>query len=298
MHTGTLNYYKESGIASIPNVILSLICASLLLLFTSYFYSLIVNFMPFIYLNFLIVAVFGLIVSLTSKAFCIVFKIRNLKKSKIITLVLAFLAIYFQWVSYVFIISSENLGLFMIFNQFSHFMNILLNPVLLVDSIIEINSIGLWSLGFSKINITGGILWGVWLFEALIIIAVAYIHFSKFEIIPFSEKSRNWFKKEFIDLEFERISFTNDFLKAFQLNPSQAILNLEKGNGTRYSKISIFSAKTEPKSIITINNIIIRERGKGQKEITPVLMHCYIDTIHLKKIKENFILKKAKTFDY
>jgi hypothetical protein len=298
METDTLNYYKESGIAPLLSVVLVLICASVPLLIISYFYSLIINFIPFIYLNFLIVAVYGIVISYTSRIFTLIFKIRHRKQSILLTFLLSLLAIYFQWVSYIFIAFNEDFSLFMLFNQFNDFASILLSPVLVYDLIIEINTIGFWSLGLSKLNITGILLWGIWLAEALIIIIVACKYFTRFEIIPFSEKNKTWFKKEIIDVAFERIVFTNDFLKLFQSNPSQSILDLEKGNGLRYAQISIFSAPTESKSLITIDNIIISERGKGKKDVTPVLTHCYIDNIHLKKLRENYTIKKANIFEY
>ncbi|MFS4484094.1 hypothetical protein ACKGJY_13820 [Hyunsoonleella sp. 2307UL5-6] len=297
MDNSSLNYYKESGVAQPINIGLTLACAFATLLCISYFYSLIINFIPIVYLNFLIVILYGYIVSYTSRIFNTIFKIRNRNTSITITCIIAVFAVYFQWVSYLYIISMEDFNPSLIFKEFGYFFNIFFRPDLVVLEMIEINKIGLWSLyGVSYIN--GLPLWLVWFAEAAIIIYVAIKSFSSFEIIPFSEKDNTWFKKEFIDFDFERITFKNKFLEAFILHPSKAILDLHRGDGLRHSKISIFSSETESKSIITIDNIIITKSGKGSKDVSSVLKHCYIDNIHLSKLRAQFRTKKASIFDY
>ncbi len=298
MEQNRLDYYKESGIAPPLNITLVLICSFITILFFSYLYSLITTYLPLIYFNFLIAIGFGFTISFTSRIFNVLFKIRNRKMTIITTVVISIFAIYFQWVSYLFIISYEDIGAFNIFSRLNDFFIILFRPDLVIRNIIDINKIGLWSLGTSNINIRGLILWLVWLAEASIILFISINNFINFDIIPFSEKDNKWFKKEFIDFDFEHIAYKKLFVEEFSSHPYESINKLKKGNGLRHSKISLFKSETESKSLITVNNIIVTQRGKGKKDITNVLKLCYIDNMVLSQLKGKYTIKKASIFDY
>ncbi len=298
MDSNRLHYYKESGIAPPLNVALVMTCGLLIILFVSYFYSLIITYIPIVYLNFLIVMAYGFVISFTSKIFNTIFKIRNRRKSIGITIILAVFGIYFQWTSFLFVISNEPFSLFMIFEHLDFFFSILLRPDLVVLNMLEINKVGLWSLGFSGINATGIFLWIIWLAEAVIIAFTAYKSFVSFEEIPFSERDDSWFNKETIDFDFEHIAFKKKFVDQFAQNPSEAISGLGRGDGLRHSKISIFKSKTESKSLISIDNIRITQKGKGKKDVTKVLKYCYIDNLHLSKLRTAYNIKKASRLDY
>ncbi|TYA84077.1 hypothetical protein [Seonamhaeicola marinus] len=296
----TLNlYYKESGIASPLSISLSILSGAIILLFCSFFYSLLIANLSFIYLNFLIVAAYGFIVCYTSRAFNMIFKIRNRKKSIVITIILALLAIYFQWISYIFIISFDELDPALLFKEWDFFFNLLIRPDIFVSTMIDISNVGLWSIGASNgTTLKGVLLWAIWLGEAAIIIYIAVKHYLNFETIPFSEKDNKWFKKELLDFDFERVVYKKSFVEELLQNPSEAILNLKRGDGLRHSKISVFSSETEPRSLITIDNIVITQRGKGKRDVTKVLEYYYIDNLHLSIIRSKFRTKTASIFDY
>ncbi|WP_248723719.1 hypothetical protein [Seonamhaeicola sp. ML3] len=292
-------FYKESGIAPPINLSLYFICSSIVILIFSFFYSLIITFLPIIYFNFLIVIAYGFIVSFVSRGFKAIFKIRNRKLSITATIILAVLAVYFQWVCYLFIVSFEDFKPGLLISEFGFFINILGRPDLVIEYITDINKIGLWSLGLSNpIPLTGIALWLVWLAEAAITIYVSWNNFQNFNEIPFSEKDNKWFKKETLDFDFERIPFKKNFIEDFTGNPSDTLINLGKGDGLRHAKVSIFSSDTEPKSLITVDNIVVTQRGKGKRDVTKVLEYCYVDNMHLMKIKDNFRIKKSSLFDY
>lgn len=271
MNQPKLDFYKESGIATPLNIFLVIIFSLISILFLSYFYSLIITYLPIIYFNFLVVIGYGFTISFISRIFNTLFKIRNRKKTIIITIILAVFAVYFQWVSYLFIISYDDYDFFQILNDLGYFINILFRPDLVVLDIIDINKVGLWSLGSSNLYIRGFVLWLIWLIEAGIIIFVSYNNFKIFNDIPFSEKDNKWFKKEIIDFDFEHIAFKKKFVEEFHLNPFESISQLKRGDGLRHSKISIFKSETESKSIVTIDNIVITQKGKGKKDFTKVL---------------------------
>ncbi len=292
-------FYKESGNASPLSISLSISSSLFIILFFSFFYSLLITYMPIVYFNFLIVAAYGFLVSFTSRASNTFFKIRNRKKTILITVALSILAVYFQWVSYIFVISFEDLNPTLLFEESTYFFKLLFRPDIIVTAMLDISKVGLWSLGFSNgPALNGIILWIIWLSEAAIIIFITINNYLNFENIPFSEIDNKWFKKEFIDFDFEHIAFKKKFVEELLENPSEIITSLKRGDGLRHSKISIFSSETESKSLITIDNIIVTQRGKGKKDITKVLEHCYIDNLHLSKLKGKFRTKKASIFDY
>ena len=213
MNKTKLDFYKESGIAAPLNTALVIFCSLITILFFSYFYSLIINYLPIIYFNIILVIVYGFIISYVSRLFNIIFKIRNRMKSIIITIILSIFAVYFQWVSYLYIISSENFSLFMVFEDLGFFFKILFRPDLVLNNILDINKVGLWSIGTSGIHLNGLFLWLIWLAEAAIIIYVSVKKYTTFNLIPFSEKNNKWFKKEVIDFDFEHIALGSCSLK-------------------------------------------------------------------------------------
>ena len=297
MNKVKLEYYKESGIANPISILLVMFCSLITILFFSYFYSLIINYLSFIYLNFIIVIIFGFIISYISRFFNIVFKIRNKKKSIIITIVLSFFALYFQWVNYLYIVSIENFSLFMVFEDLEFFFEILFRPDLVLNDIIEISKVGLWSMGTSGATPNGVLLWLVWIAEAAAIVYISVKSFISFNLIPFSEKDNKWFKKELINFDFERIAFKKQFVENFASDPFESINQLKHGDGLRYSKIAMYTSETETKNIITIDNIIVRQRGKGKKDITNVLKLCYVDSLFSSQIRSKHLTKKASIFD-
>ena len=298
MNKTKLDFYKESGIAAPLNTALVIFCSLITILFFSYFYSLIINYLPIIYFNIILVIVYGFIISYVSRLFNIIFKIRNRMKSIIITIILSIFAVYFQWVSYLYIISSENFSLFMVFEDLGFFFKILFRPDLVLNNILDINKVGLWSIGTSGIHLNGLFLWLIWLAEAAIIIYVSVKKYTTFNLIPFSEKNNKWFKKEVIDFDFEHISFKKDFVESFASNPFETISELKRGNGLRHSKITMYTSETESKNLITIDNIIVTQRGKGKKDITNVLKLCYVDSLFSSQIRTKFQTKKESIFDY
>ncbi|GFZ80233.1 hypothetical protein GCM10011531_07780 [Aquaticitalea lipolytica] len=286
-------FYQESGIANPLNISLSVTCSLIAICILSFLYSIITHYLPLVYFNFLIAIGFGISISFVSRFFNSIFKIRNRKKSIIITLVLAFIAVCFQWIWYLYIINSVE---FSFIDGITFFINMIFRPDLVIENIIIINKFGVWEMFGTTFK--GIVLWLVWLVEAAIIMFLSYNNYLHFQTIPFSEKDNKWFKKDYIDFDFEHIAFKKEFIEKFQINPSEAISELKKGDGLRHSKISVYKSDTEQKSIVTIDNIRVTERGKGKKDITTVLEPIYVDNQHLIKIRNSFKFKKASIFEF
>lgn len=282
-------FYKESGYATNLSLALVIACGIFSLIFLSMIYSMLIAFIPIVYFNILIVIGFGITISFVNRFFIRLFKIRNRKKALLLSVILGVIAVYLQWVWYIIFASSIEL---FSSNSFLNFVSLLFQPISVFDIISEIYSVGLWSI-FTLPTLNGPLLLLVWIAEASIIIFMSYFNYSRLEEIPFSEKENTWYKKEFIEGEFEYISFKKEFIEQFQNNPFEAIKGLKKGDGIRHSRISVFKTDTESNNLIKIDNVIITQRGKGKEDIVPVLKPYYIDNQNMLMLRKNYNFKKT-----
>lgn len=288
-----LNFYKESGVASPFSVILSFTASSLCMIVLSYFYSLIITFLPFVYFNIILVILYGYSSSLIANAFNTLFKIRNRKKSIIIVIAVAAIAFYSQWVSYLYIISSPEVSLSI---DFDYYLSIFSSPNLNLQNIIELGQIGSWEM--LSITFNGFLLWSIWFCEMALILCAAYYGVSNMRNKPFSESDNTWFKRNAFDLEFEAIKLRKNFISDYERNPFEAITSLEKPDAIRYSKIYIYSSKSETKNLISIENVFMSEGGKSKKEIEEIIAPHYIDTNYIIQLKQKYSVKKSSFFDF
>lgn len=293
MLTPTRQFYKESGDSNVLNLILSFIFCNFMLGVTTCFYSLFTMYFPVIYFNFIAVIALGFAIALTAKFSNRIFKIRNRKQEIIFTILLSVTTWYSQWVWSIYFLSLESFSLNL---DLIYLIKLFIRPDIIFQYIFEINSFGFWEI--FGMTIKGSILWFIWLAEAAIIIFISYNNYRNYPISPFSEFDNKWFKKEYIDIDFEYISFKQDFLDAFFENPSDAIISLKKGDGLRHSKIEIYPPDSSGKSLIAINNVMVTQRGKGKKELITVLEPFYIDHHHASALRNNFTLKKASLFEF
>jgi hypothetical protein len=276
--------HQESGIAPPINLSFIFIIGICIMFFLGFFYSALITLIPIIYFNIVILIGFSYTIAYTSYYLNIVFKIRDKTSSMIMTTVLALFATYFQWVFYLYIISSENVTPL---NDVSYILDLLLNPTYLIEFIIELNGTGAWEIG--DLNINGAELWIIWLGEILITLGISLRIYYNFNIKPFSEKDNQWYNKTKIDTDFEFINLKKTFLEEFYKNPVVALNSLKKGNGTRQSNVYIFSSKNQNSFLISIENSIVNK--KGRKEYSEVLEPCSLNKNHLIGIKEKFTIR-------
>jgi hypothetical protein len=236
---------------------------------------------------------YGYVVALLSVLFGKIFKLRNKKKTLIITLLTALFAFYCQWISYLYIISSEDVSLF--FDPHLYF-KLFVIPFDFFEDIVFLNAVGTWEV-FSTV-FKGNVLWLIWLLELFIIMASAYFGFSNIKTAPFSEIDNKWYKKEIFDSNFETIKLRKNFIEAYKKDPFTAISSLEPGNGIRYANIYIHSSKNKNKVLLSIENVIITERGKGKKDIEEILAPNFIDSTNYMQLKNNYKIKKSSFLDF
>ena len=293
MKNKSIAYYKESGIAPPINLLACFLTSTLIIIPVSYFFSLIITYMPFIYLNMVLVILFGYSISLIVNSISKLFKIRNRNKKVGLTLIVTLFGFYANWVSYFYLITTEKVTLFF---DISTYINYYLRPDLIVLNILELSKFGTWEI-FS-ITFKDSALWIVWIAEFLIIILTSYYGIIKAKEIPFSENDNKWYKKHTIDTDFEPIKFRNDFIDKYSENPFEAICSLGKSDFTRFSKIYVYSSDSETRNLISIDNVLISEGGKGKKEYDEILAPNYIDSNYMIQLRQKFKLKKSSFFDF
>jgi len=195
-------------------------------------------------------------------------------------MVLALFATYFQWVFYVYIISSYKITPL---NDLSYLVE-LLDIRVLTNIIIELNNVGAWEIG--AVTYSGTSLWLIWLGELILTLLISFKSFNRFELKPFSEKDNQWFNKDKIRTDFEFIHLKKTFLEGFHQHPVEALMALKKGSGTRQSNVYLYSSKSQDTFLISIVNS--SATNKGAKENYEVLAPCFLKRHHFIELKDTF----------
>lgn len=279
--TSSFKKYTESGIAPPLNILGILILAVAGSFVLGFLYNILIRFISFIYINVLVVFAFGYVLAYMSRGLNILFKIRSKTKAMFITAAIAILAVYIQWACFVYIFFVEDLSPI---QDFKSIVNIIIHPELLVQLMPEINEFGTWTV--SKTSINGGILWWLWLGEALLLIAIPLRLYMQFEIMPFSEADNRWYKKNRIDKDFEYIHLRRDFLELFAKSPVEGLNSLGKHDYSRYSRFYIYSDKNMRSFLIEIENVKLDH--KGRKDYSEILPPSHIAFDQIKQIQTSF----------
>jgi hypothetical protein len=292
MENNSLKFYEESGIAPVPNLVMSFLTGSIVVTFFSFYYSLLVTYMPFIYINVIVSILYGYLIALTSDQLFSAFKIRNRKKTILFAFLIAIVGNYSQWVSYMYVISTENIG---IFPDLGFYLELYIRPDYLIENMVYFSENGAWEL--FGVTIKGLVLWCVWLSEFAVIMFTVYYAASNKGIIPFSESSNQWFSKYTIDVDFEPIRLRTQFIESYTKNPVEAIKSLEKGNATRYAHVHIYKTKRDGRSLVSIDNLLVTERGKGKKEKEEIIAPHYLDNHHINQLMQEYKVIKNTPLD-
>jgi len=293
MENNSLKFYKESGIAPVPNLILSFLISCVIVTFFSYYYSLLVTFMPFIYINVIVSIVYGYLIALIANQFFELFKIRNRKKVMLFSLLIAFVGNYSQWMSYMYILSTEGVD---IFPNLRYYFQLFIRPDYLIDNMSFLYENGAWEMFGATMK--GIILLGIWIAEVAIIMLTTYYATSNKGILPFSESSNQWYTKYTIDVDFEPIKLRTKFIEAYSKNPVETIKSLEKGSPLRYAHVHIYKTKTDGRSLVSIDNILVTESGKGKKDKEEIIAPHFLESNYINELMQEYKVIKNTPLDF
>lgn len=158
--------YTVSEKTSVPGIIATVILGLLSAALTAYLYSFLTVIIPFVYLNFLITAGYGIALGFCVKFLSRLAKSRSLSRDLIIAGVIGVSGFFSQWVAHLlFLLMGEHSFAEYVFN-----FNVLFKPYLWTDLVIQLSETGSWSV-FGKV-VSGLLLWAVWIVEAVLIVGL------------------------------------------------------------------------------------------------------------------------------
>jgi hypothetical protein len=204
-------YYRESGkigIGSILSIFLAGIPAAAVLGF-AYGYAL--YYIPFIYLNIIITALFGMGVGLVIAKVAHLTKVRNQNSLSFITFSIGVVAAYFGWVFWLYAASEQTLLEF--------------NPFELFQTLKDLASEGVWSIfGYTP---KGFALYIIWAIEAIIIMVTA----SAITIMqdgeqPFCEKCNSWTEQLTISENLSPVENLKELVSSLKRNDLSELMKL------------------------------------------------------------------------
>jgi hypothetical protein len=254
MNSESLPVYRHSGKFGIHGPMLALVAATALGLPLGLAYAYLIKWCPFIYVNFLATAGYGLLFGLVAGFFLKFGKVRNTAFALFTGILVGCIAWYFNWSSHVYALF-KGAPLFSFPNVILDVMKMLYNE-------------GSWGMHNSG-NVTGIPLAIVWLVEAGIIVGLAALTTMGFvSDVPFCEKNQCWLDQE------KKISTLQNFtdplhllaLKAGDLGPLVKAQPKEAGANAFARLILKHSPRTQEFCTVRIENVTTTQDKNGNRK--------------------------------
>ena len=282
-------FYQEPLSESLKSIALVLIFITIWSLFFSYAYALFIAYSPLIYINFIACFAFGISIAYGVKIATSLLPIFKSKTAFKIAIIASLLSVYFSWAFYMLQFVSEST---MLHNNTLEYLYIF-NPINWLNTLLEINNFGLWSL-FGA-NFTGTVLWLIWLVEATIITSLAIGLNFESNLVLYSKMLNKKYQNFILDKDFKPMYATEEFKKDLFENCIETIKNLEFGGASYYAEISIFFLEREEKQYLSIENITsINSQSKSRKK---VITHLQISTKEAQMLMQMFKTRKQSLIE-
>lgn len=288
MNPNTL-FYEPSGRINPIGLAAAYIAGLLITSLLAYLYTLIIQFIPLIYFNFLITVGFGITLGVLVRLLTKLTQNRSLQHQLILAIVLGLFANYCQWVGFVVY---AVMGSIPSIGDYYLNLGLITAPDTFFGVIGEINRVGMWEVFGIPFN--GVILTIIWLLEFAIIAAFPVIGVYKAKPIPYAEDLQTWYPKYELDTDFEAILGPDRFVERLRENALTALQELEPGKAWKYSKAHIHYLPEATHQYLSIEKIYIEERGQGNKEVEEVVNNFRLDRQMAKAILDAFPHKKEK----
>lgn len=277
--------YQESGKTNPIRQTFSYLISIIVAVILGYAYSVVIIFLPLIYLNILVGIGLGLALGFISQ---VLFRLNHnrSKRSRIIqAVVIGLLVNYFQWTAYILWAFEGAIPGVDLYLSNLHWI---LVPESFFGAITEINRLGAWEV--FGIQFKGFGLTIIWILEFLIIMAGPIVAVVKSPAIPYSELQQKWYPKFTLTLDFESFSAVNQLIIDLRSNPLNTIEALGKGSGNRFVKIHVFYLKGENKHYLTFEkfHIEVKRDGKTKTNNSIILNNFAINGADAKEILDKF----------
>ncbi len=256
METGTLRPYRHSGKFA-PSALIVLPLAAVLLGWPLGFaYGYLIKWIPFVYLNIFIVLGYGAVLGAASDLLLAKCHVRNVVVAFVLAALVGVLAIYFQWNGHV--------------NALFEQAPLVCRPRGIWIAMQFLYEHGSWSIGrHSTGNVTGVMLAGVWVVEAVGIVApILYFGTDSARTIPYCEKSRSWLDDSskfdtlaaFTDAAQQAALAAGDLAPVIQARPREA-------GATQFARLILkHSPKCEEFFTLKVENVTLTTDKKGEVE--------------------------------
>lgn len=274
--------YTPAGHASASSILITLgigIVASLLL---SILYIILSQLIPNIWFIAICAFSLGMLLGLAIDLGIRIGKIRNLKAAVVIACVCGLLAFYMQWVFFDAVMYSQK-GF--TFNQSSAELKqlladmgfLFLHPGILFREIMALNNVGTFSIQGSG-NVSGILLWIIWLGEFLVIIGGSLVVAWNGQVSkPFSELNDAWMKARtpnpLIPFVADKDQFLNELRnKNFEIlkNHPDAIRQPD------YAEVIIYESQGDPTKYVSVVNVTPPSGRNKQVRKKSVFTHYFI----------------------
>lgn len=280
-------FYTESGKTNLSRQVIAYTILISLMLFISYFYSMIIIAIPIIYLNIVITLGFGIIIGVLTRVSVRLTHNRSKRSRYSLAIILPIIATIFQWSTYIsYLILNKIPSFFELLKE----LPIILLPQNFISIIGEIYEAGTWAL-FDN-SIMGLTLLLIWLTEMGITVAIPILFMKDLKPSAYSELQQKWYTKYTLANDFESIPASQQLTSSLINSPIDTIENLKIGNGHRHTKIHLLYLKEENKQYLTFERISII--GKGNKKRVILINNFIISNSIAEKLLENYRYKKER----
>ena len=281
-------YYSESGRISVIRQFFSYAFCVLLASILGYVYAGFTVKIPFVYANFLLTFGFGISLGFALRVLTRLTHNRN-KRTRIVQgLLVGVLATFFQWTAYILYLTKTE---FPPIGMYYSNLDILLHSQA-YDFFAIVYKFGSWSIFNTTIN--GFVLLLIWIGEIGIIMFGILSAVCKTNIYPYSEHNQKWYPKYTLIRDFESISSSIKITESLVSNPLQAIKDMQKGNGLRYSKIYIYYNDKDLDQFLSLEKVYIEKSGSGKKNTENIVSLFKISKPQAEAILANFQHKKER----
>lgn len=294
MFKSTTLYYEESGKVPPIGPVLALAAGGIVAAILSFVYAYAINFIPFIYLNFMLTLGLGAAVGFSIANGAKFGKIRNQNAVIGLSVIGGLVTLYFAWAFTIYVWTESTLLVF--------------NPLELWSFIQIIAEEGVWSIKGS--TPTGAALYGVWGIEAAMIIgATAIIGLGAYPSIPYCESCDKWAEEKELTNRLGHPEDFEAFVKGLESKNFEVLTSLRNvpANTPVRLKVEIMDCSSCTKVHYLTITLIVAEAnddGKIEEKETILVENLNLDSkTHQElmawkgKLNEKPPVKAAETVD-
>ena len=290
-------YYQPSNKMPLAGAATFLIGGVLAAIVLAFVYVYAVWYIPFIYINFLLCAGFGLLLGYVLMQLVKSGKLRSPGGVALLTVLVGLVAVYIQWGIYLTLLySSETVGTGPDADTTTHFSlatlgEVLSSPGTMWQAMQEINETGTWNL--KGTTPTGLFLWAIWVVEAVVIVGGAYFVAVSQADEPFSELADEWADEETLTRPVAFATDAHATRAALEGGQHQTlILHPDTSDELApYSRLKLYAAPNDDACrYLTLENVTKTrdKKGKVTEAVSVVVKRLVITDAVRRELRERF----------